>query len=173
VAPVLLFNPFRIKNAPKLLRKQLQQKTQQLGTGAGTYRLITAINNKKTNMNSLKGLHIRAQGCGTPLPWVNVRHAPYPTLKGLRTSGLRNPFRVQADCGPGSSQGSGTPLPWALLFNPFRIKNAPKILRKQLQQKIQQLGAGIVRLGTQQQHSPRFGNACKRMLFTLHCVCWV
>ena len=105
-----------------------------------------AYKNKKLNLNSLKGLHIKAQGCGTPLPWVNVRQSPYSTLKGLRNADLRNPFRVEADCGAGS-QGSGVPQPWALLFNPFRIKNKPKVLQKILQQKTHQLGCG---------HSPRW-----------------
>jgi len=43
----------------------------------------------------LKGLNNKAQGCGTPLPWVNVRQSPHPTLKGLRSADLRNPFRVE------------------------------------------------------------------------------
>jgi|GEM_PF-5371220 len=34
------------------------------------------------------------------------------------------------DYGAGFPQGSGVPQPWALLFNPFRIKNASKVVRK-------------------------------------------
>ena len=64
------------------------------------HRLIGTIKNKMLNLNSLKGLHIKAQGCGTPLPWVNARQSLYPTLKGLRKSALHNPFRVEAISAP-------------------------------------------------------------------------
>ena len=37
------------------------------------YRPTGLIGNEKFNQNSPKGLHIKAQGCGIPLPWVNVR----------------------------------------------------------------------------------------------------
>ena len=58
------------------------------------YRPALPIKNKKLNLNSPKGLHIKAQGCGTPLPWVGGQQSLYPTLEGLRNAGLRNPFRV-------------------------------------------------------------------------------
>ncbi len=57
---------------------------------------FSVLEKKKLNLNSPKGLHIKAQGCGTPLPWVNVRQSSYSTLKGLRKSALCNPFRVKA-----------------------------------------------------------------------------
>jgi len=88
------------------------------------------------------GFMNKAQGCGTPLPWVNVRQSPYPTLKGLRKSVLRNPSRVEADRvnavwenrrnsvgvekreGQASlTQGSGVPQPWAMIWNPVGILN--------------------------------------------------
>ena len=40
-----------------------------------------------------KGLHIKAQGCGTPLPWVGGQQYLYPTLKGLCNAGVRKRVR--------------------------------------------------------------------------------
>ncbi len=75
------------------------------------------------------GFNNRAQGCGTPLPWVgNPPQFPF-TPTGLRHIGAnavwenrRNSVGVAKTEGKTSfTQGSGVPQPWAMLWHPFGI----------------------------------------------------
>jgi len=77
------------------------------------------------------GIKNKAQGCGTPLPWVgNCPQFPY-TPTGLRHSGAnavwenrRNSVGVEKSEGETSlTQGSGIPQPWAMIWNPVGILN--------------------------------------------------
>ena len=77
------------------------------------------------------GFKNKAQGCGTPLPWVgNYPQFPF-TPTGLRHIGAtsvrenrRNSVGVEKREGETSlTQGSGVPQPWAMLWHPVGILN--------------------------------------------------
>ncbi|OQC06363.1 MAG: hypothetical protein BWX80_01613 [Candidatus Hydrogenedentes bacterium ADurb.Bin101] len=77
------------------------------------------------------GFKNKAQGCGTPLPWVGNRPQFRFTPKGLRHTGTnavwenrRNSVGVEKREGEISlTQGSGVPQPWAMIWNPVGILN--------------------------------------------------
>ncbi len=77
------------------------------------------------------GFRNKAQGCGTPLPWVgNYPQFPF-TPTGLRYIGAntvlenrRNSVGVKKREEETSlTQGSGIPQPWAMIWNPVGILN--------------------------------------------------
>ena len=77
------------------------------------------------------GFRNKAQGCGTPLPWVG-KCPQFPfTPKGLRHmdanavwENRRNSVGVEKREGETSlTQGSGVPQPWAMICNPIGILN--------------------------------------------------
>ena len=77
------------------------------------------------------GFKNKAQGCGTPLPWVGNRPQFPFTPRGLRHIGTnavwedrRNSVGVEKRDGETSlTQGSGVPQPWAMICNPIGILN--------------------------------------------------
>ena len=108
--------------ACRFLRPSAPSSGRSTGRSGVPYRLVRQ-KNKKLSRHSPKGLSIKAQGCGTPLPWV--RHSPPHYPNGVASKGLTQPFQGRGQVVAPGTQGSGVPQPWALIFNPFRIKNTP------------------------------------------------
>ena len=75
------------------------------------------------------GFKNKAQGCGTPLPWVRNRPNSRLPQRGYVNWGTvlenrRNSVGVEKREGKTSlTQGSGVPQPWATLWNPVGILN--------------------------------------------------
>ena len=75
------------------------------------------------------GFKNKAQGCGTPLPWVGNRPNSRLPQRGCVNWGTvledrRNSVGVEKREGKTSlTQGSGVPQPWAMIWNPVGILN--------------------------------------------------